>query len=105
MTTINSEKLSFKNDNIVTTDKTGKIIHQSTCYRLFAIFVVGHITLTSGLIERAKKFGFSIVLLSTTFRINGIIGNNAEGNVLLRKKQYSYGGLLAAKLITKNKIK
>ena len=104
LTTVNSEKLSFKNDNVIITDKNGKIIHQSTCYRLFAIFVVGHITITSGLIERSKKFGFAIVLLSTTFRLNGIIGNNAEGNVVLRKKQYLYSEILAAKLITKNKI-
>ena len=31
------EKLSFKNDNIVITDVDGKIKHQSTCYKLFAL--------------------------------------------------------------------
>ncbi|MBQ4511137.1 MAG: type V CRISPR-associated endonuclease Cas1 [Clostridia bacterium] len=105
LTTVDGEKLSFKNDNIVITDKYGKTIHQSTCYRLFAVFVVGHITITSGLIERAKKFGFSIVLLSTTFRMIGTICNSAEGNVLLRKKQYSYNELQAGKFIVENKIR
>lgn len=31
--TNNEEKISFKNDNIIITDKDGKIKHQSTCYR------------------------------------------------------------------------
>lgn len=57
------EKLSFKNDNIVVTNDEG-IRFQTTCYKLFAVFIVGHITITSGLLQRAKKFGFSIVLLT-----------------------------------------
>lgn len=48
------QKLSFKNENVIITDSNNTIIHQSTCYRLFAIFILGHITITSGLIQRAK---------------------------------------------------
>lgn len=44
------EKLSFSNDNIIVKDKEGKIKHQSTCYRLFMVCVVGNISITSGLI-------------------------------------------------------
>ncbi len=36
------QKLSFRNDNVVITDSNDKVIHQSTCYRLFAIFIIGH---------------------------------------------------------------
>jgi len=42
------EKLSFKNDNLVIKNADGDIRHQSTCYRLFALFIVGHLTVTSG---------------------------------------------------------
>ena len=49
------DKLSFRNDNILIMDRQGKVKHQSTCYRLFLLCVVGHITITSGLIQRVKK--------------------------------------------------
>lgn len=63
------EKISFKNDNIIITDIEGKIKFQLTCYKLFAIFIIGGFTMTTGIIERSKKFGFSIVLFTTTFKV------------------------------------
>ena len=52
------EKVSFSNDNIVIKAADGSLKHQSTCYRLFMVFIIGHISVTSGLLQRAKKFGF-----------------------------------------------
>ncbi|AQQ10485.1 CRISPR-associated protein Cas4/endonuclease Cas1 fusion [Sedimentisphaera cyanobacteriorum] len=98
------EKLSFKNDNVIIKNKEGQIKHQSTCYRLFALFIAGHTTLTSGLVARAEKFGFSIVLMNHSLRVYQVLSSPAEGNVLLRKKQYSYNGLELAKQIVENKI-
>ena len=72
------EKLSFSNDNIVVKDRDGKVKHQSTCYRLFMVCVIGNISITSGLIQRSKKFGLSICLMSTTFRVYEIIGTRME---------------------------
>ena len=46
------DKLSFSNDNIVVKDKEGKIKHQSTCYKLFMVAVVGNISITSGILQR-----------------------------------------------------
>ncbi len=83
------EKISFKNDNIVITERDGKIKLQTTCYSLFAVFIIGGITLTSGIIERSKKFGFSIVLFSSGFKVYSTINFSLEGNTLLRKKQYN----------------
>lgn len=98
------EKLSFKNDNVVITDSDGQIKHQSTCYRLFAIFLIGHITITSGLIQRAKRFGFSIILMTHSLKVYDVLSSGAEGNVLLRKKQYSFDSLDIAKHLVLNKI-
>ena len=99
------EKISFKNDNLVVKDKEGKIKFQLTCYRLFALFIVGHFTLTSGIIERSKRFGFSIVLFSTHFKVYTCINYAMEGNTLLRKKQYTTDkGNEIAKQIIINKI-
>ena len=97
------EKLSFKNDNLVITNEEG-IRFQTTCYKLFAVFIVGHITVTSGLLQRAKKFGFSVVLLTHGLQPYGTWCAKAEGNVILRKKQYNYDSLELAQLIVSNKI-
>ncbi len=97
------EKLSFKNDNIVVTNDDG-IRFQTTCYKLFAVFVVGHITITSGLLQRAKKFGFSIVLLTHGLSPYGSWLAKAEGNIILRKKQYGYKSLEIAQHLIANKI-
>lgn len=98
------EKISFKNDNIIITNTEGKAIHQSTCYRLFLLFVCGDFCLTSGILQRAKKFGFSIVLMTATLRMIALLPFRAEGNVLLRKKQYAFNKTQIACHIIANKI-
>lgn len=98
------EKVSFKNDNIIILNKEGKIKHQSTCYLLFALFVSGHICVTSGLLERAKKFCFSIIFMSYTLRPYAMLPARAEGNVILRRKQYEYQSFELGAHIISNKI-
>ena len=98
------DKLSFKNDNIVIMDKDKKVKHQSTCYRLFSLFVVGHSSITTGLLQRAKKFGFSIVLMNHSLKPYAYWNAFAEGNVLLRKRQYNYDSLEIAIKLVQNKI-
>ena len=99
------DKLNFKNDNVVITDEDKKIKHQSTCYRLFSLFIVGHYNITTGLLIRAKKFGFSIVLMNHSLKPYACLNSPAEGNVLLRKKQYSYNSLDIAIRLVNNKIR
>ena len=99
------DKLSFLNDNIIVKNKEGGIKYQSTCYRLFMICVVGNISITSGLIQRSKKFGFSICLMTTTFKMYEILGARMEGNTLLRKHQYEYTENDIGRKIEQNKIK
>lgn len=98
------ERLTFSNDNIVVKDKEGKIKYQSTCYRLFMLCVIGNTTITSGLIQRSKKFGFSICLMSTTFKVYEVFGARMEGNTLLRKRQYEYDSVDIGRKIEQNKI-
>ena len=81
------DKLTFSNDNIVVKDKNGKIKYQSTCYRLFMLCIVGNVSITSGLIQRSKKFGFSICLMTTSFKVYEVMGARMEGNTLLRTNQ------------------
>ena len=99
------EKLSFSNDNFVVRNSDGKVKFQCTCYRLFLVFAVGHGSITSGLIQRARKFGFSIVLMNQNMRPYQVIGAQLEGNTVLHKAQYDYDSIDIAKHITSNKIR
>lgn len=99
------EKLGFQNDNIVVRTRDEQIKFQCTCYRLFLIYAVGRFSMTSVLLDKAKKFGFSIALLTNSFRLYSFIGSNKEGNTLLKKEQYMMDdGLVLAKWLVKNKI-
>lgn len=98
------EKLSFKNDNLIVSDAQGKTKLQCTCYRLFLVYAVGSFTITSGLVQRAEKFGFSIALFTSGFRLYGMIGSKKDGNTMLREKQYTCEDIGIAKHIIKNKI-
>ncbi len=82
------EKISFKNDNMIVTNKSNNIILQISCYNLFAIFIIGGISITSGIISRSKKFGFSILFFTSNFKFYSGINFILEGNFLLREKQY-----------------
>lgn len=98
------EKVSFSNDNVVVRNAEGKIRHQSTCYRIFLLHIVGNLTITTGIINRARKFGFNIVLMTSSMRTYDVIGHRMEGNVLLRKLQYEYNDDSLARHIIWNKI-
>ena len=102
--TSRGEKISFKNDNLIICDENGKTKHQSTCYRLFLLFICGDYCITSGLLDRASKFGFNIVLMSPNLRITKIIPSKAEGNTLLRRKQYALEKTDIAAHVIFNKI-
>ena len=99
-------KLRFRADNLVIEDENGKTVLQHSCHRAFVLFIIGNITLTNVILQKAKQFGFPVVLLSRNFRLNGYFNNLAEGNVLLRRKQYEAGelNLLIAKQIVTQKI-
>ena len=98
------EKLSFSNDNIIIKSNDGTIKYQSTCYRLFAVFIVGHVSITSGLLRNSEKFHFSIVLMTHSLRPYSTLNAYIKGNTLLISKQYKYQGLHIAIHLVKNKI-
>ena len=98
------EKMSFSNDNLVVKDAMGGVRVQCTCYRIFSLFIVGDASITTGLIKKAQKFGFSIVLMTPSLKAYEIMGYRADGNYLLRRKQYLYSDIEIAKHIVWNKI-
>jgi CRISPR-associated protein Cas1 len=98
------QRFSFQNDNLIVTNEDAEIILQTTCYRMLALWIVGHCVITSGLLERSKKFAFPVYLLSVNFRFIGAWSAPTEGNFLLRNKQYSYQSIDIAKRLVENKI-
>lgn len=99
-------KLRFRADNLIIEDENGKVTLQHSCHRSFALFIIGSISLTHSIIQKAKQFGFPIILLSYNLRPYSYFSNRAEGNFLLRKKQYdnSEKDLLIAQRIVQQKV-
>lgn len=98
------DTISYRNDNIIIKDKSGITKYQVSCYQLFAVFVIGNISITNGIIMRAKKFKYSICMMTTNMRVYHIINGNMEGNTLLHLRQYDYKGLEIGQHIVWNKI-
>jgi len=94
----------FHNDNLLVKNKEDTTILQITCYKIFALFVIGNTSVTTGILERSKKFRFPIIFMSYSFRVTGVWTNGVEGNYLLHQKQYAYSGLGLAKHIVHNKV-
>lgn len=99
------DKMTFQNDNIVIRDHEKKVKFQVTCYRIFIVFVVGDTTITTGLLSRAKKFGFSICLMNRNLKVYQFLSARMEGNTELRKRQYHYDGMELGQYIILNKVK
>lgn len=98
------QKVAFKNDNLMIFDKEEKLVLQVTCYKIFSLWIVGHTTMTTGILEKSKKFAFSIYNLSYSHRPLGLWASATEGNFLLRRKQYEFNELSIARYLVQNKI-
>lgn len=75
--------------------------------KLLALFVIGHITVTTPLIEKCKRYGVALVVMKPSLRPVFYWADSAEANYLLRQRQYEYGkdDLTVAKVIVENKIR
>lgn len=82
------EKLRFRADNIIIENEEGDILFQHSCHRLFALFLIGEMSLTSVVIKKSIAFAFPIILMNANLKVIARINCQAEGNTLLRKKQY-----------------
>lgn len=74
--------------------------------KILAIFVIGHIRITTPLIEKCHKFNVALVVMKPTLRPIFFWSNSAEANYLLRLRQYNYpaNDLSIARYIVENKI-
>lgn len=75
--------------------------------KMLALFVVGHITVTTPLIEKCQRFGVALVVMKPSLRPVFFWSNTAEANFLLRQRQHAMSkeDLSIARILITNKIK
>lgn len=101
------DKVSYRNDNIIiSADTDGKktIKYQQSCYKIFMLLIIGDCTITTGIIRRAKKYGFAICFMTYSYRLYGKVNAPLEGNTYLRRCQYEYHDMELAIHTILNKV-
>lgn len=74
--------------------------------KILALFIIGHIHITTPLIDKCKKNNVALVVMKPSLRPVFYWSNSAEANYLLRQKQYQLpkDDITIAKWIVLNKI-
>ncbi len=74
--------------------------------KILALFVVGHIHVTTPLIEKCKKNNVALVVMKPSLRPVFYWADAAEANYLVRKKQYNFSkdNISIARILVDNKI-
>lgn len=101
-----SNKIRFENDNLVFM-KDDKTVDKASCHKVFAVFIIGDMAITTGILREAKKLGVSLFFLKNNLNSYASVGAAAEGNYLLRAMQYTADAekeMAMAKRLVKNKI-
>jgi CRISPR-associated protein Cas1 len=100
-----AKRLQFRNDNLVIADEAGAVSYQVSCYKIFCVFILGEISITTVLIKQALSYGIAFIFMKKNFEVFATIGAETEGNFLLRMKQYAHASSLAiAKQLVRNKV-
>jgi len=98
------DKIKFWNDNIKFT-RNGETVNQVSCHKIFAIFLIGDLSITSEIIKKCGRYGISIYFLNYSLEEYASIAPESEGNFLLRTKQYNFcQELKISKCLLINKI-
>lgn len=87
-------------------DNERKTLTKMPFQKMLALFVIGHITITTPLIEKCKKFNVCLCVMKQNLRSVFFFGESAEANYLLRQKQYALdkNDITIAKALVNNKI-
>lgn len=83
-----------------------KVLTKFPFQKILALFVIGHFTVTTPLIEKCRKHNVALVVMKPNLRPVFFWSDTAEANYLLRQRQYTYpkDDLSVAKFIVTNKI-
>lgn len=73
-----------------TSESAEKCLTKIPFHKLLAVFIVGHTSITSPLIERFNKNNVPLIVVKPNWRSVFFIGATAEANFLLREKQHLF---------------
>lgn len=93
-------------EQVEDSDKT-RTLTKLPFQKILALFVIGHIKITTPLIEKCQKFGVALVVMKPSFRPVFFWANSAEANFLLHQRQYEHKkeDISIARIIVENKIR
>lgn len=100
-------RLRIKNQNIAC-EREGKIVNQIPYGKALSVFVLGELSFTSVMLRKCLENGVSVFFLKRNLETYATVGAAAEGNYLLRGKQYALSAersLRIARILVKNKIR
>ncbi|HEY9123878.1 MAG TPA: CRISPR-associated endonuclease Cas1, partial [Bacteroidales bacterium] len=84
---IEERALRVMNGELLLEDtEANKTLTKLPFQKILALFVVGHITITTPLIDKCTKFGIPVVVMKPNFRPVFFFSVTAEANFLLRQK-------------------
>lgn len=83
-----------------------KVLTKLPFQKILALFVIGHIHVTTPLIEKCKKHNVALVVLKPSLRPVFFWADSAEANFLVRKRQYEFdkSDITIARVLVANKI-
>lgn len=71
-------------------DSLKRTITKLPFQKILVLFIVGHITITTPLLDKCKRYNVSLIVVKPTFRPVFFWSNIAEGNYILRQKQFAF---------------
>lgn len=83
-----------------------KVLTKLPFQKILALFIIGHIHITTPFIEKCKKHNVALVVMKPSLRPVFYWADSAEANFLLRKRQYEFdkNDISIARVIVENKI-
>ena len=83
-----------------------KVLTKLPFQKILALLVIGHIHVTTPLIEKCKKNNVALVVLKPSLRPVFYWADSAEANFLVRKRQYEFdkNDIAIARVLVENKI-
>lgn len=87
-------------------EKEKKTLTKMPFQKILALFIIGHISITTPLIEKCKRYNVALIVFKPNLRPVFYWAESAEANFLLRQRQYLHdlSDLTIARALIENKI-